>query len=440
MTKNTVTQRLFVVALLVSVVFLSVVFGMATHKFKIWPYPLFQNAYKAAEAWREKLTPPPSRYDNPNVFIKARNTSGGIFRYNKEKAYNGFTLFTSAHACKAFLISMTGEVVHEWHLPFSSVWPNPPHVEFPVSEKFIYWRKAHLYPNGDLLAIYVGVGDTPWGYGLVKIDKDSKIIWKYAERTHHDVNVGSDGKIYVLTHKFTQMPRVDLKTPVLDDSVVVLSPDGQELKKVSISMAFHRSEFSSIFDVLGKTTGNKWDPWHANAVDVLDEQIADKFPFLEKGQVLVSLRNLDVIAIIDMNKEQVVWTSRGPWYRQHDSDFLANGNMLVFDNRGNYGKGNLSRVVEFKPSTLEIVWQYTGDEKDTLFSWGRASQQRLANGNTLINETNNGRIFEVTPKKEIVWEFRTQFRAPDDNQLVALVFWGRRFNPDSLQFEFSHPK
>lgn len=31
--------------------------------------------------------------------------------------------------------------------------------------------------------------------------------------------------------------------------------------------------------------------------------------------------------------------------------------------------------------------------------------QRLANGNTLIAESNAGRGFEVTPHSEVVWEY-----------------------------------
>ena len=35
----------------------------------------------------------------------------------------------------------------------------------------------------------------------------------------------------------------------------------------------------------------------------------------------------------------------------------------------------------------------------------RGAAQRLPNGNTLITESERGRVFEVTPQKEIVWEF-----------------------------------
>jgi len=132
------------------------------------------------------------------------------------------------------------------------------------------------------------------------------------------------------------------------------------------------------------------------------------------------------------------------------------GNILVFDNGGwsTYGttlKGckwevgvpggvsavttgvwpsavrNYSRVIEFDPQTLEIVWEYkqpyhrepgeNGDRK--FFSTVISNAQRLKNGNTLICEGNLGRIFEVTKHGEIVWEYIAQVIA-DGPGLIGL--------------------
>ncbi|RKZ41105.1 MAG: hypothetical protein DRQ49_06130 [Gammaproteobacteria bacterium] len=439
MNKGTVKQRLFIVALVVSIGFLLFVAGIATRHFKLWPSQIFEDAEKAARSWNMRLRSH-SRYDNPSMFPKVRHEKGGIFQYNAEKAYNGFTLFTSRHSQIVLLISMEGEIVHEWHFPFSSVWTNPPHIAFPVSDDFITGRKAHLYPNGDLLAIYVGNGDTPWGYGLVKIDKNSKVIWKYAEHVHHDVDVGSDGKIYTLIQEITteKIPGIALAPPMIEDSIVILSPQGQELKRLSISNVFRNSDFSSILK--WPANNSKGDIWHTNTVEVLDKQFAALFPFLKEGQVLVSMRNVDTIAVIDLDNERVVWATRGPWHWQHDPDFLSNGNMLIFDNLGHRGKGGESRIIEFDPMTMEIIWQYTGDDKDILFSRTMSSQQRLPNGNTLITESKNGRILEVTREKEIVWEFLTPFRVPNEPQRAATINGAQRFHPDSLNFEFSNLK
>ena len=85
------------------------------------------------------------------------------------------------------------------------------------------------------------------------------------------------------------------------------------------------------------------------------------------------------------------------------------GNILVFNNGLPY-----STVMEFNPVTLKVVWEYSGIEigyseshslSHTFFSATIGSVQRLPNGNTMICEGDGGRIFEVTPKHEIVWEY-----------------------------------
>ena len=103
------------------------------------------------------------------------------------------------------------------------------------------------------------------------------------------------------------------------------------------------------------------------------------------------------------------------------------GNILVFDNGGSagygsthatarYGEENVkrdySRVVEFNPVTLEIVWQYTPASAgfmiptmaDGFYSSFVSSAQRLPNGNTLITQGAYGIMTEVTPQFETVWE------------------------------------
>lgn len=100
------------------------------------------------------------------------------------------------------------------------------------------------------------------------------------------------------------------------------------------------------------------------------------------------------------------------------------GNILVFDNGGIAGYGSLlpglpgtypatfrdySRVIEFNPKTQKVVWEYkcpeTGERGRRFYSRLMSGAQRLENGNTLITESVNGRIFEVNNQGDIVWEY-----------------------------------
>jgi hypothetical protein len=107
---------------------------------------------------------------------------------------------------------------------------------------------------------------------------------------------------------------------------------------------------------------------------------------------------------------------------------------LLFDNVGNLGQGGASRVLEVNPLTEEIVWSFGGNEKDLFFSPIRSSQQRLPNGNTLITESDQGRIIEVTPSKEICWEYINPHRAGPKDEYVAVIDWAQRIDPATLWF------
>ena len=83
-----------------------------------------------------------------------------------------------------------------------------------------------------------------------------------------------------------------------------------------------------------------------------------------------------------------------------------------------------SRVIEFNPITLSIVWEYT---KKDFFSPTQGSAQRLPNGNTLITESLTGRIFEVTRNNEIVWEYKSNFLDTDG---LTTVYRAYRIPPE----------
>ena len=143
----------------------------------------------------------------PPIFgIRRSGPDGSVTVYDPEQAQEGLTLYTSGHEAAAWLIDMEGEVLHAWRRPYSTVWEKGGAVRRPQPDTHVYFREAMVYPNGDLLAVYEGVGDTPYGYGLVKLDRDSEVLWSYLAHTHHDLDIAPDGRIYVLTHAFVDEP------------------------------------------------------------------------------------------------------------------------------------------------------------------------------------------------------------------------------------------
>tara|TARA_B100000676_G_scaffold312152_1_gene384989 strand:+ start:8689 stop:10029 length:1341 start_codon:yes stop_codon:yes gene_type:complete len=128
------------------------------------------------------------------------------------------------------------------------------------------------------------------------------------------------------------------------------------------------------------------------------------------------------------------------------------GNVLVFDNGGAGGFGDpnpgapdgtwnalrdCSRVLEINPVTLETVWEFNaltqgypceGEDMSRFYSRYKSAAQRLPNGNTLITESHCGRIFEVTPECETVWEYISPYNlSKTEGLFFSDVFRGYRF-------------
>lgn len=57
----------------------------------------------------------------------------------------------------------------------------------------------------------------------------------------------------------------------------------------------------------------------------------------------------------------------------------------------------------------EPLWTYMAPDKYSFYSPFVSGVQRLKSGNTLITCGVNGRLFEVTPEKDIVWEYWNQY-------------------------------
>ena len=219
----------------------------------------------------------------------------------------------------------------------------------------------------------------------------------------------------------------------MTDDITILDTGGNEIKSVSILDCFLKSDYSSA--ILGKLR-NQGEIFHTNTVEILDGSVMDKVPMFKKGHALISIPNLDLIAIVDMGKEIITWAQTGMWVFQHQPTQLENGNLLLFDNRGNNGR---SKVIEFNPLTQEIIWAYRGDANNNFYTEDCGSCQRLPNGNTLITESRSGRIFEVTPGNKIVWEFFNPQRAGKDGKLIAAIFEMIRIDPTEVDFAFDSP-
>jgi len=343
--------------------------------------------------------------------------------YDEDLAYNGLNLLVSGHGPEAALVDMPGNELHKWSYDYSRIRPDYKPPKYAHNHEF--FRRVHLFENGDLLAIFEGLC-------LIKLDKDSNLLWVYHGGVHHDLFVARDGKIYVLTRKAVIDPKYNKKEPLLEDFIAVLDSQGNELRRISVLKSLENSLYAPILtNITWVTPGPRkvrGDILHTNTIELLDGRLVHRSTAFRQGNVLISILRLDTICIVDLDAESVVWAMSGTWRMQHQPTILENGNMLLFDN---YHAPGQSEVVEFDPFSQHVFWSYTGTTDKPFHTALCGSSERLPNGNTLISESNNGRAFEVTPDKTIVWEFYNHHRAGDNKEFIATLFEVIRLRPDS---------
>jgi hypothetical protein len=315
-------------------------------------------------------------------------------------------------------------------------------------------------------------GNIVWKYAKYERIKDGRSKTKWMARQHHDFQregnpvgyyvPGMDpfvdkGNTLILCHKNLYNHTISDKR-LLDDTFIEVDWDGKRKWEWICSDHFEEMGFSEEaknalsrnpnFLRIGEGAG---DWMHINSMSYVGPN-----KWYEKGDkrfhpdnIIWDGRQTNIIAIIDKKTGKIVWQI-GPDYQatptlrklgqivgQHHAHVIpkglpGEGNILVFDNGGWAGFGapnpgsiqgynnaqrDSSRVLEFDPITLKLVWSYPaprGESGPAFFAYKFyspliSSAQRLPNGNTLITEGTDGRLFEVTPDHEIVWEYISPF-------------------------------
>ncbi len=346
----------------------------------------------------------------------------GVTRHDRKRVYPGYNLGTYRQEDTAILFDMDGKIVVTWHVPG-------------LTEP---WQHVELCDNGDLLVL---IKDR----ALLRVSPAGEKRWHRPSRCHHDMTMTPADRIWVATRIETIREIHGTALPVLEDRLTLLDNKGQLIRRISFvdpllpligEPATRRlrgwaKKHPEISGKLREGAKKKHphllrydtppDLFHLNSIEVLDRKVPG---LCSPGDLLISIRNLDLIAVFDPATVTFKWQWGGSELdRQHHPTLLANNNLLIFDNgvRRRY-----SRVIELDPIRKRIVWEYRGSRKEPFFSPTRGSSQRLPNGNTLICETDKGRSIEVTARGEIVWEHYCPMRRDGAGKPRREVFFRLR--------------
>ncbi len=368
----------------------------------------------------------------PSHSYEALTGPTGVLLYDKDKAYNGYTLFSPTVNCKeTYLIDMDGNVVHTWKTQYT---PG------------LY---SELLPNGNLLIGgvvpqdpgFCGIGGV--GGVIQELDWNGNVVWEYKlfepgkAIQHHTFKRLPNGNTMILAWEAKSK-----KEALAKGRNPKTIPD-KPVKSKKIEHNEFWVDFVREVDRNGKTV---WE-WHAwdhigkgkDKLDInytLPEPVGSVYPNFDWSHfntidyipatdtVVLNSRNLAEFYFINHKTGKIEYRWGNPtaydpkakkpgWYDNADQKIfgphcptvLENGNILLFDNGSERPESRRSAAVEMNPKTGEVVWSYESKHSNSFNSYRQGAVQRLPNGNTLITATHGGHIFEVTPDKKIVWEY-----------------------------------
>lgn len=391
----------------------------------------------------------------------------GTTIYEPNRCWNGYTVFQPV-TMGAILIDMNGNVVNRWRglqgFPSSNKILPGGYVMGSTKGRS---PKYGFQDNVDLSQVDWD-GNIVWKFNKYELVRDPRRRPTWMARHHHDfqregnpvgyyvpgmVPLVDRGNTLMVCHKNLKNSGISDKL-LLDDAIIEVTWDGDIVWEWICSDHFEEMGFSEeAKNVLArnpgivKAGGGMGDWMHLNSVSTLgpNKWFDSGDERFHPDNVIWSGRETNIMGITDKKTGKIVWQI-GPDYvatealrklgqviGPHHVHMISKGlpgegNILVFDNGGwaGYGAPNpsspagrrnalrdYSRVIEFNPVTLEVIWQYPAREGEfgmpmvgsRFYSPLMSSAQRLPNGNTLITEGNNGRIFETTVEFQTVWEY-----------------------------------
>jgi hypothetical protein len=366
----------------------------------------------------------------------------GVTIYDPELAWHHYTVFSAADK-QSYLIDMKGKVLQHW-----------PYPGFPtevIDPQFNQGQKGHVFVQSQATAPMRKntFGNGVNNHAVAELDWQGQVVWQWSGATpqdhayqHHEISKLPNGHVLILANKIHAIAGFELPE-LIDDVLYEVDAQGQVVWQWLASEHLHEFGFSPQQLALVHATPLA-DFLHLNSARALGEnkwfdQGDQRF---DPENIMIDSRQANFIAIISKKTGAVVWLL-GPNYPQaevvnpfakpaqlpravdqlsglHDAKLIAKGlpgegHILLFDNQGGSGypavsypiSTGASRVLEIHPITRQIVWEYRPGH--SFFSAFTSSARRLPNGNTQITEGQTGRVFQINPQGNIVWEYISPF-------------------------------
>ena len=370
----------------------------------------------------------------PVHFLQPAIYEGNGVTINK-KNNNDYILISSFYGDnnEIHLIKRDGEIVARWPIYFSNIF---------TKNELLWEGRPHSDWNAEIHGILIlPDGSIVFNFeynGLVKLNKCGKVIWKVARHTHHSVEVAEGGGFWVPSRMHfpegKKTPYPPFQPPFYVDTIMKVSDNGKILDEKSVPDLFYKNNLAALLTATGEPidTGYVRDREivHVNKIVELSSELADDFPLFKAGDLAISIRQYNLVMVIDPEQLQIKWLKTGPWLRQHDPEFKKGGKISVFNNntyRNAFINKNqttsidsprISNIMEIDPITNKHEVVYGGKAHQEMLSVIRGKHELLHDGGILITEFEGGRVFEIDKEGDIVWQYINLY---DENEVAEIT-------------------
>ena len=391
---------------MLSAAFFVFLYGFLTYRYDLFPSEYLERAIDKASSIISKPV--------PHYMQRAVYDREGAISLEPSEIQPGLTLITSHWPqydwrSGIVLIDEAGQQLHQWKADPLEVFPEEP------KRANAYVHGSYLFPNGDVLFNIEYAG-------LVLMDSCGKVKWKlgYKDRnyvTHHCLTRNQEGNFWICgqVRWFPDDPESEahvqelpgLELPLYEDHLLEVSSEGEILRDINLVKALYDNGLERYLVKIADTTTR--DVVHLNDIEALPDNIAAEYPMFESGDLVVSMRGINMVLVMDPDTGKVKWHETDPFLKQHDPDFTGDGWITMFDNNMDFTeRGTMlggSRILAMQPHTGKTRIVYPTDDAPGFYTRLAGKWQQLDNGNMLITEARPGRAFEVTPDGRMVWEW-----------------------------------
>ena len=344
--------------------------------------PLGPNAYPVSAYEMLDGLPLVAERDPPIAFLGAGVRRG--FRI----IFGVFDFGESLHG--AILLDPDGKVQNTWRITQNDLpWPHKPdHMIFP--------HGFEVTRDGSIIVAYEA------GNSLTKYDYCSRKRWQVEGGYHHSIDLFDEETFWVWgdTEPQETYGKKLMQMSVEDGSII------RTIKIVDIIRANPDSDILGIRQI-DTESGATWanDPLHPNDIDPLPKELAGFYPDFAAGDLLVSMRSINLVFVLDPESLEIKWWRGGFGRRQHDPDWNARGTITIFNNNMHLG---YSSIIEVDPRTMERRTLIDGADYG-FYTRIRGKHQELSDGSILVTSPLQGRVFEVSPDGTVTFDFHNSF-------------------------------